>query len=72
MFGVIKHSACQGENMKPLIYFIKVQKEQPMLINKILVCLCLALGGVNYAVTNGDCETDNGKRIDNCVIKGEK
>ena len=69
MFGVIKHSACQGENMKPLIYFIRVNI---MIVNKILVCLCLALGGVNYAVTNGDCETDNGKRIDNCVIKGEK
>ena len=42
-----------------------------MIINKILVCLCLMLGGVNYAVTKNDCETDNGKRIDNCVIKGE-
>ena len=57
--------------MKPLIYFIKVQKEQPMLINKILVCLCLALGGVNYHLNANTCETDNGKRIDNCVIKGE-
>ena len=71
MFGVIKHSACQGENMKPLIYFIKVQKEQPMLINKILVVLSLILGVVNYHLNANTCETDNGKRIDNCVIKGE-
>ena len=71
MFGVIKHSACQGENMKPLIYFIKVQKEQPMLINKVLIALSLILGGVNYHLNANTCETDNGKRIDNCVIKGE-
>ncbi len=39
-----------------------------MLVNKIILAACLALGAVNYAVTNGDCETDNGKRIDGCVI----
>ena len=54
-----------------LIYFIKVQKEQPMLINKALVVLSLILGGVNYHLNANTCETDNGKRIDNCVIKGE-
>lgn len=39
-----------------------------MLMNKILVVVCLAVGGLNYVVTKGDCETDNGKRIDNCVV----
>lgn len=40
-----------------------------MNMNFALAILIAVLGFVNYAVTNGDCETDNGKRIDGCVIK---
>lgn len=39
-----------------------------MFVNKALVLAVLVLFGVNYVVSANDCETDNGKRIDGCVI----
>jgi hypothetical protein len=38
---------------------------------KYVLVLLVAVLSLNAYVTAGDCETDNGKRISNCVIKGE-
>ena len=33
---------------------------------KLLIVALIAVLGLNAVVTANDCETDNGKRIDNC------
>lgn len=36
---------------------------------KLAIALLVAVLSLNAYVTAGDCETDNGKRIDNCQSK---
>lgn len=36
---------------------------------KVIIAVVVAIIGVQAVAFNGDCQTDNGKRYDNCVIK---
>lgn len=36
---------------------------------KLAIALLIAALSLNAVVTAGDCETDNGKKIDNCQSK---